>query len=247
MRFTWIPLYAEIAHKVLEFENRQDDLLSLLGNLKADGLTVILLTDRDDAEHEIPLTEIDPFTFFASFNRHNSVTGRQAILTRIKDAWHLASPVPDDFDGLPIANAQNSWAFAYKAKRKLDDISILWRAAREGVAKGWQDFDHSLFDEALNVKQCGVAKLSMSLFWLNPRGFLPCEQHTRAYFEERQIVVKALTADGYFTWMKDTVASAGEDFPQVSFDAYQFAPSVTVPDPPITVGEDPTTFAATGG
>ena len=113
MSFTWIPIYSEIAHKVLDFENRQGELLSLLGQMRSDGLKVILLTDRDAEGKVIPLTAIDPFTFFASFNRTSSVSGRQAILANIKDAWQLSAPVPDDFDGIPIANAQNSWAFAY--------------------------------------------------------------------------------------------------------------------------------------
>ena len=87
MSFTWIPLYSEIARKVLEFENRQSELLDLLGQLKADGLKVIALTDRDASKKEIPLEGIDPFTFFASFNRTSSVSGRQAILAKMKDAW----------------------------------------------------------------------------------------------------------------------------------------------------------------
>jgi 5S rRNA maturation endonuclease (ribonuclease M5) len=57
MSFTWIPLYSEIARKVLEFENRQSELLGLLSQLRADGLKVILLTDRDSSGKEIPLGE----------------------------------------------------------------------------------------------------------------------------------------------------------------------------------------------
>ncbi len=229
MSFTWIPLYSEIAHKVLEFENLQGELLSLLGQMRADGLKVIAVTDRDAAGDVTPLTEIDPFTFFASFNRHNSVTGRQAILARIKAAWHLSEPVPDDFDGIPIANAQNSWAFAYLADRTSNDIPVLWRAAREGVANGWRTFDRTLFDEALNVKRSGVAKLSISLFWLNPQGFLPCERHTRAFFKERGIVAESWTAAGYFSWLEQVVANAGEGFPQISLDAYQVGGTVVEP------------------
>lgn len=131
MSFTWIPIYSEIAREVLKFEERQSELLSLLSELRADGLKVILLTDRDADGNEMPLAEIDPFTFFASFNRHNSLTGRQAILARIKDAWQLSAPVPDDFDGIPTANPQNSWTFSFFADRTPNDIPIsLARRAR---------------------------------------------------------------------------------------------------------------------
>ena len=221
MSFTWIPIYSEIAHKVLEFENRQGELLSLLGEMRSEGMKVILLNDRDVGGKVVPLAEIDPFTFFASFNRTSSVSGRQAILAKIKTAWNLSSPVPDDFDGIPIANAQNSWAFAYLANREANDISILWRAARAGVENQWRTFDRALFDEALSVGQMGLAKLTMSLFWLNPQGFLPCDKHTQAYFKQRGIVWESKTAAGYFSWLEKAVASAGENFPQLSLDAYE--------------------------
>jgi 5-methylcytosine-specific restriction protein B len=149
MSFTWIPLYRQIARKVLDFRDRQGELLDLLGQLMAEGLKVISLTDRDASGKDIPLAAIDPFTFFASFNRTPSVSGRQAILAKIKEAWQLAAEVPQDFDGIPIINPQNSWAFAFLANRKHDDIPILWQTATEAVEKDWRTFDRNLFDKAL--------------------------------------------------------------------------------------------------
>jgi 5-methylcytosine-specific restriction protein B len=67
----------------------------------------------------------------------------------------------------------------------------------------------------------GLAKLTMSLFWLNPQGFLPCDKHTGAYFKRRGIVWESKTAVGYFFWLEKAVASAGENFPQLSLDAYE--------------------------
>ena len=71
--FTWIPIYEEIAQKLLTFENRQAELLELLAKLRAEGLKVIQLNDRDASDKVIPLAEIDPLTFFASFNRTSSI------------------------------------------------------------------------------------------------------------------------------------------------------------------------------
>src|SRR5665213_4224936 len=163
--FTWIPIYEEIARKILAFENRQAELLDLLGKLRAEGLKVIQLNDRDASGKVIPLAEIDPLTFFASFNRTSSVPGRQAILQRLKTAWNLTTPVPQDFEGIPLANAQNSWAFAYAADREPTDVPILWRVTREAVEKDWRTFDQNLFNEALGISQMGLARMSMSLFW----------------------------------------------------------------------------------
>lgn len=218
--FTWIPIYEEIAHKILAFENRQAELLELLGKLRAEGLKVIQLNDRDANDKVIPLAEMDPLTFFASFNR-SSVPGRQAILQRLKATWNLTSPVPDDFAGIPLANAQNSWAFAYAADREPTDVPILWRVAREAVEKNWQTFDQNLFNEALGISQMGLARMSMSLFWMKPRNYLSLDKNTRAYFEQRGIVCQSKTAAGYVSWMEKVVAKAGDNFPQISHDAYQ--------------------------
>ena len=156
----------------------------------------------------------------------------------IKDAWQLSAPVPDDFHGIPIANAQNSWAFAYATNRTPNDIPILWRTAREGVANSWRTFDRALFDEALRVRRSGVAKLSISLFWLNPRGFLPCEQHTRNFFKARGIVAESWMAKGYFTWLEKAVASVGENFPQLSLDAYEADEATPEADTATVLQED---------
>jgi 5-methylcytosine-specific restriction protein B len=220
MSFTWLPLYSEIARKVLEFEDRQSELLGLLAKLTAEGLKVIALTDKDASGTVVPLTAIDPFTFFASFNRTNSVSGRQAILRKIKEAWQLTAAVPEDFDGIPIISAQNSWAFSYLGNRKPNDIPTLWRTAKEGVGKDWRAFDRDLFNKALNVRQMGLSRLTMSLFWLNPRGFLSFDQNTEAFFKGRDVILEGKTAAGYFAWLEKVVATVGNDFPQISLDAY---------------------------
>ncbi len=53
--FTWIPLYQEIARKVLEFENSQDQLPALLRNLADQGLPVGGREDQDAAGNRVPL------------------------------------------------------------------------------------------------------------------------------------------------------------------------------------------------
>lgn len=104
------------------------------------------------------------------------------------------------------------------------------------MANGWRHFDRTLFDEALNVRNNGVAKLSMSLFWLNPQSFLPCDKNTRGYFEERGVVWGDSTAEGYFSWMEKAVAKAGENFPQLSLDAYQTTSPAEADKPDVEAG-----------
>jgi 5-methylcytosine-specific restriction protein B len=110
--FDWIPLYKEIGVKLLEFENRQSDLIGLLRELREKGLSVVSLIDKT-GHGEIELAEIDPFTFFASFNRKQADDTRKQILSELKSRWALCAPVPTDFEGVPVVNNQQSWFFAY--------------------------------------------------------------------------------------------------------------------------------------
>jgi hypothetical protein len=61
----------------------------------------------------------------------------------------------------------------------------------------------------------------MSLFWLNPNGFLSFDRHTTAYFKKHDIVLRHKTAAEYFAWLEQVVAKAGGNFPQISLEAYE--------------------------
>ena len=69
MSYSWVPFHKELASKLLPYRNRQNELIAFLRNLKKQDYVVVRLTTLyPDAEHEVPLDEIDPFTFFANFN-----------------------------------------------------------------------------------------------------------------------------------------------------------------------------------
>jgi hypothetical protein len=66
--FSWIPMYTELATKILPFRNRQSELIQLLKELGAEGIPAGSTFDKDDKGAKIPLTSIDPFTFYTCFN-----------------------------------------------------------------------------------------------------------------------------------------------------------------------------------
>ena len=59
--FTWIPLYKEIADKLIEYENKQDELINIIKQLKKQGLPTVSIIDIDKSAKEKELTAIDPF------------------------------------------------------------------------------------------------------------------------------------------------------------------------------------------
>jgi 5-methylcytosine-specific restriction protein B len=223
--FSWIPIYAEIAHRVLEFEGRQAELIDLLVGLQKKGHKVGYFNDYDVDGNQFPLAEMDPFTFFSTFNRNQAVGTRIAIVEAIKNEWGLDAPVPQDFDGIPQANAQNSWYFSYKKNREPHAVALLWRAAREACSSTFRNYDAKLFDETLDVRFVGFAKLTFGLFWLNPRGFLCYDANTRDSLSDSGVApATAKNAAGYFDWVNRVVQAEGDDFPQISFDAYETGP-----------------------
>ena len=72
MGFSWIPIYRELAEKVLERRNDQQSLLDMMEDGHKAGLKVM---DTGGS-----MTGIDPFSFFASFNRGIKNESRQAII-----------------------------------------------------------------------------------------------------------------------------------------------------------------------
>lgn len=161
--FDWIPLYEEIARKLLEFEHRQAELLDLVRQIRAKGIPVVSLKDKSGAG-EVELAEIDPFTFFACFNRQTVADNRRAILQELKQAWNLAAPIPSDFEGIPVVNNQQSWFFPYLTRRGKDDISKLWQLARETVEKTAETFDWQLLQNCIAIKAVNLPKLTMGMF-----------------------------------------------------------------------------------
>jgi hypothetical protein len=117
-KFTWIPIYAELANKVLSYRNRQSELISILKDLEMKGFPVISIVDYDQQKITIPLAAIDPFTFFACFNTGIKNENRRGILAYLKAKFELQSGVPGDFDGIPILFIQNAWFFPYATERE---------------------------------------------------------------------------------------------------------------------------------
>ena len=64
--FDWIAFYEELADKLVAFRTKQQELMQFLESLRADGLTITPLGDKDETGHRFLLTEIDPFTCFGS-------------------------------------------------------------------------------------------------------------------------------------------------------------------------------------
>ena len=216
--FDWVPLYKEIARKVLEFEYHQTDLLEVIKKLIGKKLPVVSLADQT-AKGASELTEIDPFTFFASFNRGQSSVSRKAILTELKTHWGLKAAPPTDFEGVPVVNNFQSWFFPYQKDRRDDDIPKLWRLAKEAEDKDSENFEIQILQDCLNIETVGLPKITMGMFWMNPDKYLSVDSRNRPFFKARGIVIP-VDAVSYFRFLHEVTAKLGGDFPALSREAY---------------------------
>ena len=220
MSFTWIPLYRAISRKVLEFENRQGELLALLRDFKERGLAMYELKDQLADGTPIELQAIDPFTFFAAFCRQLKEDNRRAILGAIKDAWNLQAPLPSDFSGMPSISPQNAWFFGYSPRRKPGDVPLLWRLARSVIGRKRGDFPQEILEEALQVYTCGLSKLTMGMYWINPHEYLAAARTNVDFANRAKIDPPKKTAASYFEWVERVVAHEKADIPTISLAAY---------------------------
>ena len=227
MSFSWVPFYREVAARVLEYENRQDELLSILREMNEKGLKPILLNDRNADDQIIALTEIDPFTFFASWNRGSKDTNRRSICEFLKEKWQLDSDIPLDFDGIPTVNPQSSWFFAYQHTRKSDDIKKIWQFVRAALESKLDDIAPDAWREVLEINRIGVANLTMGLFWIAPQKFLTLDANTVEYvrgaganIERADLDKKKLTIERYREILNEIHGRLGNDNLKISLNAY---------------------------
>lgn len=183
--FTWIPIYKEIAEKLLSYKNDRKYLIDMISKMKEVGLKTLSLNDKSKAgkEFDITINDIDPFTFFANFNRGITDKNRQDIITFIRKEWSLKSKIPEDFIGVPIVNNQKAWFFSFEYKRGTKDIELLWELFEQAITKSIDEISEDLFDNCLMIKGIG-ANLTFGIYWINPEYFLPLDKNTREYLNK---------------------------------------------------------------
>lgn len=217
---TWVPIFEEIGRRILDFEDRQNELIELTREMGRIGLMPVRLTDKGPAGEACELDEIDPFTFMANFNRGIKTQTRIATLQFLKERWGLEAEAPVDFDGVPIVQNTASWFFAYKADRLDGDIPTLWKLARQAVESDPGSFVESLIDDAIKIKGVAIGKATMGMFWVNPKQWVSADGNNRAFFAKRGITLAEESGQDYVAYRERIIAELGGDFVELSAQAY---------------------------
>lgn len=87
MAFSWVPFYRELAERVLEFENRQDELLAVLREMQKEGLKTVPLDDDLSPTERVPLQELEPFTFMEMWVLYPTL-GEVNVAPEPRETWN---------------------------------------------------------------------------------------------------------------------------------------------------------------
>ena len=143
----------------------------------------------DDGTVE-PMTDICPFTVFATFTLGADTDKRASIAMALCEFLGIKVERPTDFNGVPALVYQNPRFYAHKVSKRGDgDIEALWKVfsasdayAKEKSDETRKDFVNA-FDAAMRV--WGTKwNLAMGLFWSNSTCFLTLDTPSRDYIEK---------------------------------------------------------------
>lgn len=220
-RFTWIPFYEEMAQKLMEYKDQVDEngnhsiLVEKIKSLNLEW-TDFLRAKAVNGD----FADIDPFTIFAIFNRSSGMERRCAILKSFKELFGISAEIPQDFDGIPLANAQKS-CFYYEHE-KLETIPLLWKLFDAFMNGNTTELAHS-FDEAQKKK--GIRwNLTMAFFWMKPNEYVPLDTRSRSYLKKHGIDIfsaRKLAGERYLQLINDVKNKIDESFPSISRHAFE--------------------------
>lgn len=239
--FTWIPFYEEMATRLLQFQHDNSRLATMLvEHAQTSPHLKYLITDQFTDGSSGPIREIDPFTVMATFNRGMTEENRRAVAQGLADVLGVATPVPEDFDGIPVVNNQKSWFISYSKDRASGDVPTLWRmlAAAVSYADAPTPERHAEFADAYNdsLRVRGVKwNLSQGLYWVRPQSFVTLDGPSRDYLTSRWGVSAPTDGEGYLKTADAlsrrlrAVTTAISSFPELSYAAWVAGKAREVP------------------
>ena len=177
--FTWVPLFEELAKKLLIYKDNRAPLVEWiyeeLGMVTRDnGNSLVSYLHMRDGSR---IVDIDPFSVFGIFNRNIRWENRTALLEKFKEHFSLEAEIPTDFNGIPTLDPRRAFFFSWGPD---NDVVIrnLW-VLYEKVIKG-EDIEEA-FNRVLEDGCMPKYSLTMTLFWISPSNYISLDSRNREY------------------------------------------------------------------
>ena len=209
----WADAYRRLAEQLIPFSNRQSDLVEILRELELLGLPMIPLSETDATDRRRTLKVFDPFTFFSTFNRNSMPEKRLRIFSEISKRFDPRASVLDRLPPVPAFNDVRPWFFNSSGERLFNEVHNLWELAinaQTGVTEAT-----AALEKCLSLDVSAFERLTIGLFWLNPKLFLPANQPVKRYLEQFGITGPDRDARSYREWLQLVSRRADESFPQI--------------------------------
>ena len=169
--YDWVPWFRELGKKI--DEGGEQFLIDKAKSIawKVDGNDPPLLKYGDE--------NIDPFSFIYTLANLNDNKNWNRIYPVIQDAFGLTTVLPLDLDDALFFPTPSSRNLLFHGGQGRSDPALLWRLFRDAVA-GFETIKPDDFQQALNLRNVAITKLSQALFLVNPSEFLPFNNQTNS-------------------------------------------------------------------
>ena len=167
--YDWVPWFRELAEKIAE--EGEAYLTEKAEQVEWEGDLSLFQDDDKD---------IDPFSFFYFLASKNTSNQLKPVYDSVSQVFEIKSPLPDmgiyDYYIFPSPDARYN-NFYNKNNKKNFEFALLWRLF-SGAVKNDPEIEPDDFENALKINGVGVARLTQTLFLINPEYFLPLDNRT---------------------------------------------------------------------
>jgi len=161
--YDWVHYFHELAQKLAEIgthSNRDEVIKKIAGNTF--GFDSSICT----------YTPIDPFSIIYFLAQRNTAHQKQVIYSKVKEFLEIKASMPTDWV-FPTPTPNTVALFHDGVHFETDLLWRLFIAATKG-----EELDNSDFIKALSIKTVKTAKLTQTLFLVNPSHYLPADNKT---------------------------------------------------------------------
>ena len=221
--FQWVPFYEALADKLLDFRDKPGELFNVIKKLSLEqSLMEYLHFEREDWRGPRQY-RIDPFSVMGVMNRRITDANRTLLAKVLGDEFGVKIPAPTQFAGIPVLDNRRSFFVG-------DDEmwNLFAHALKSADTNTFSNEFKEAFEKAVAVRMNGVAKITIGLFWIRPRVFMPLDGNSCKYIAkhyEISVPKDRCSGDEYVRILDSlknelTKESPRPSFPEISHRAW---------------------------
>ena len=174
--YSWVPWMRELVTKIAE--SGESYLVEKAKVVKWGKAKVVKWGKAGEAAPLLQYGDenIDPFSFLYFLAQRNTKNQFKPVFQSVQEVFEIASELPSDRPFIPTPTA-NATTLFHDSKSFYPDL--LWRLFQQAANK-MPTIVAEDFNAALNIDGVGMAKLTQTLFIVNPHHFLPADKTSKA-------------------------------------------------------------------